>query len=122
MKIKKTGITLFAFIYNLLSITGLYMSFFGLEGITGSSRTFIGDLVITQMAVILITVLFSLSAYQLYALESSGVFLPILLLTIIIVAGMIFLIPLLISHLVYFTRPAVRGQFKDYQKWCDIKS
>ncbi len=80
------------------------------------------DLVITQLAAILITVLFSLSAYQLYALEFSGVFVPIFLLTIVIIGGFIILLPLLVSHLVFFTRPAVRIQFKDHQKWCYFKS
>ena len=108
---KKLGTKTFCIVYNMLGLLGLNACVYGFVALCRSADLHFGDKDVAQIAVVIITVLFFTSSYLLLKKQRWGVLIPIFLLSFIITGGFVILLPLLISHIIFFSQPKIQKTF-----------
>ena len=108
---KKLATKAFCIVYNMLGIVGLNACVYGFVALCRSADLRFGDKDVAQIAVIIITVLFFASSYLLLQKQRWGILIPIFLLSFIITGGFVILLPLLISHIIFFSHPKIQKIF-----------
>jgi hypothetical protein len=84
---------------------------YGFAALCQSADLRLGEKDIAQIAVISITVLFFASSYLLLKKQRWGILIPVFLLSFIITGGFVILLPLLISHIIFFIHPKIQEIF-----------
>ena len=108
----KFGIRFFCVIYNILGLLGISTCVSNAAAIYRSGRMVIDESDLMQIVAYIVAVLFFSSAFLLMKRRQSGFLLPILLLTFFVSGGVVVLLPLLIGHILFFTRPGIKAQFR----------
>lgn len=101
----------FCIVYNMLGIVGLNACAYGFIALCRSTDLSFSDKDVAQIAVIIMTVLFFTSSYLLLKKQRWGILIPIFLLSFIITGGFVILLPVLISHIIFFSHPKTQEIF-----------
>ncbi|HOY09810.1 MAG TPA: hypothetical protein PLB05_07020 [Candidatus Omnitrophota bacterium] len=107
----KFGIRVFCVIYNILGLLGLGACVSSAAVLSRSRSLVIGEADMMQIVAYVVAVLFFCSALLLIKRKKIGFLLPILLLTFFVSGGFVVLLPLLVGHILFFTRPRIKAQF-----------
>ena len=105
------GIHFFCMVYNILGLLGLSACVSSAAAISRSRSLVIGESDLMQIVAYIVAVLFFSSAFLLMKRKKAGFLLPILLLTFFVSGGFVVLLPLLLGHILFFTRPRIKAQF-----------
>lgn len=112
MKHKKAiGIRCFAITYNVLGIMGLVAVYVGFKNVLYNQDYVSSHWQLMQTLNMVTTAMFFISSFLLFRLNRIGKMIPVFLLTVLLTDGFVVLCPLLIGHLVFFTRPQVISIF-----------
>ncbi|MFA5261377.1 MAG: hypothetical protein WC450_09130 [Candidatus Omnitrophota bacterium] len=107
----KFGIRIFCMIYNILGLLGLGACVSSAAALSRSRSLVISEADMMQIVAYIVAVLFFCSAFLLMKKEKTGFLLPVLLLTFFVSGGFVVLLPLLVGHILFFTRPRIKAQF-----------
>ena len=107
----KFGIYLFATVYNVLGLLGITTCVSNAAAVYRSGKLVIDEADLMQIVAYVVAVLFFSSAFLLVKRKKFGFLLPVLLLTFFVSGGVVLLFPLLLAHILFFTRPRVKIQF-----------
>ena len=103
--ISRYGIRIFCITYNLFGFMMLAAVAKGWSGLVQEGSLVLGQRDVNQAILVILMILIFSSTYLIQSQHRAGIIIPIFILTFFICGGFVVLLPVLLCHIWFFSRP-----------------